>query len=516
MRKKILLSTTAVVAVFAFAVTAEAGGRTAKDTRDAEIQELKARLDRLEQQQADDQRAAQDAAVQEQSRLLKLEKTPVTLANGRPCFNTSDNSFQACFRARVHFDDINYFQKAGDHDPLGSTHDWGNGSSFRRVYFGLEGKFFTDFEYEIRMQLGGDGVENQNANSTTGGNRLINIARIAYRGIPNFKLNVGAIEPLFTLEDSTSSADLLFLERASVDVVTIGNFGGDDARHGIEATFQKTGMFYSGDNIIATSAFTGGRTGIDHGTAGGRNDEQTQVLGRLVDRVYSDPDTNVQLGVDASHDFRFQQGAAGSESISFSDFPEARMDSTKLAATPSIKADSANLLGVEGGANWKNFFVSAEYYNWTVHASDGGFGGFTGHNPNFHGWYVNGSWVITGESKGYDAGHGSWGSPKPDHPFSWGGGWGAWEVAARYSELDLNWQDGCLGASPACDAPAWGIRGGDQQIATLGVNWYLNNNLKMQFDYSHVDFDVLKTSAGVNNQAGQTLNIFGTRVAFAL
>src|SRR5437016_4726827 len=68
MRKKILLASTAVVAVFAFAVTAQAGGRTAKDSRDAEIQELKARLDRLEQQQADDQRAAQDAAVQEQSR----------------------------------------------------------------------------------------------------------------------------------------------------------------------------------------------------------------------------------------------------------------------------------------------------------------------------------------------------------------------------------------------------------------------------------------------------------------
>src|SRR5258706_6932388 len=110
MRKKLLLPPPAVLAVMAFAATAEAGGRTAKDQRDAEIQELKARLDRLEQQQADDQRAAQDAAVQEQSRLLKIEKTPMTIANGRPCFNTSDNSFSACFRARVHLDAVDYFQ----------------------------------------------------------------------------------------------------------------------------------------------------------------------------------------------------------------------------------------------------------------------------------------------------------------------------------------------------------------------------------------------------------------------
>src|SRR5689334_9253160 len=143
MRKKLLLATTAVVAVMAFAVTAEAGGRTAKDSRDAEIQELKARLDRLEQQQADDQRAEQDAAVQEQTRLLKLEKTPVTLANGRPCFNTADNSFSACFRARVHLDAVDYMQDRSNFNastPL-AAEDLANGASFRRLYFGVEGRF---------------------------------------------------------------------------------------------------------------------------------------------------------------------------------------------------------------------------------------------------------------------------------------------------------------------------------------------------------------------------------------
>jgi phosphate-selective porin OprO/OprP len=47
---------------------------------------------------------------------------------------------------------------------------------------------------------------------------------------------------------------------------------------------------------------------------------------------------------------------------------------------------------------------------------------------------------------------------------------GAWEVAVRYSHLDLN---------------SGGINGGIEDGVTLGLNWYLNTNLKIQFDYLH-------------------------------
>src|SRR5262249_29258200 len=55
-----------------------------------------------------------------------------------------------------------------------------------------------------------------------------------------------------------------------------------------------------------------------------------------------------------------------------------------------------------------------------------------------------------------------------------GGGYnlgrGAWEVAVRYDWLDLNDKN---------------ITGGIQEDWTLGLNWYLNNNFKIQFDYIH-------------------------------
>jgi phosphate-selective porin OprO/OprP len=58
---------------------------------------------------------------------------------------------------------------------------------------------------------------------------------------------------------------------------------------------------------------------------------------------------------------------------------------------------------------------------------------------------------------------------------SWG--WGAWELAGRFSYIDLN--DGTLNR----------IQGGVMEGFTLGLNWYLNTNLRCLFDwvYDHRD-----------------------------
>ncbi len=97
--------------------------------------------------------------------------------------------------------------------------------------------------------------------------------------------------------------------------------------------------------------------------------------------------------------------------------------------------------------------MGGEYYQTSVDRPTGG-------NPKFDGWYVAGSWVLTGELKGYNVSAmnneiGSWGAPRVSRPFSLkGGSWGAWEFVTRYSDMDLNWHEGVAGlATPAGRRP---------------------------------------------------------------
>jgi phosphate-selective porin OprO/OprP len=92
-------------------------------------------------------------------------------------------------------------------------------------------------------------------------------------------------------------------------------------------------------------------------------------------------------------------------------------------------------------------------------------------------WQLTGSWVLSGEDASYR------GVVKPAHPFTLDGeGWGAWELVARYGELQIDDDAFPLYADPGSSARrsrAWG----------LGINWYLNTNLKLVMNWTEADFD---------------------------
>ena len=74
-----------------------------------------------------------------------------------------------------------------------------------------------------------------------------------------------------------------------------------------------------------------------------------------------------------------------------------------------------------------------------------------------------------------------------------GGGWGAWELTARYSVLDLNYRENL-------PAALGGIAGGRQAISNVGINWFLNANLKLMAEYAMVDID-RNGAAGASDSA---------------
>ena len=85
-------------------------------------------------------------------------------------------------------------------------------------------------------------------------------------------------------------------------------------------------------------------------------------------------------------------------------------------------------------------------------------------DPEFKGVAVEGAWVLTGERQRYSVGGGTFGEIRPDRDNAFG----AWEIAARYSTLDL--LDGA-------------VLGGEQSNMTVGVNWYATRNVRVSVNY---------------------------------
>jgi phosphate-selective porin OprO/OprP len=122
------------------------------------------------------------------------------------------------------------------------------------------------------------------------------------------------------------------------------------------------------------------------------------------------------------------------------------------------------------------FGVLAEYAQSEFDALNGA---YRANNVKNDAWHITGSWVLTGESA-------SFGKVKPKNAYNPdGAGWGAWEVAARYQEINIDDKlfDGTTNylttATQSKSARAWAV----------GVNWYLNNNVKIAANYENTYFE---------------------------
>lgn len=116
-----------------------------------------------------------------------------------------------------------------------------------------------------------------------------------------------------------------------------------------------------------------------------------------------------------------------------------------------------------------------------------------GSQLTFWGFYMFGSLFLTGESRPYDRQLGVLDRVVPLRPFiaepGCDHGPGAWELALRWSYIDLNDEN---------------IRGGRLSDVTAGLNWHLNGYTKVQFNYIRAMQDVLASP-------GASTDIFGVR-----
>jgi len=146
--------------------------------------------------------------------------------------------------------------------------------------------------------------------------------------------------------------------------------------------------------------------------------------------------------------------------------------------TDLVAADDQVTYNLE--AYWRNgpYMLGFEYIGTDLNAPQSG-------NPFLSGYHLTGSWAVTGEMRGYRKRSGTFDPLPVARPVNQGG-WGAVELAFRYSRTDLT--DGT-------------VDGGEMDIYSLGVNWWLTRSASLGFNYRYVTLDRFGTqgdSSGVN------------------
>jgi phosphate-selective porin OprO/OprP len=551
-----LLAGVALSAVLSGSAWAQSPDESARDAR---IAKLEAAVETLQGELAQDQTLRQENAElksdvrQLQAQVTDLKATTiqqlddvrqsasnqpsVSFPNGRPTFATADGQFTASLRGQLQLDTAAYFQAAPgptstdlrrDGPALGSStsntdaahaRDLKDGTDWRRARIGIDGTAYGDWDYRLLFDFGGSGVEDA-------GQLYEGWAQ--YSGLKPFHFRVGAWAQPIGLEDQMSSNAQLFLERPGISDVArnlaagdtrigAGGFGYNDRWFvSLDLTGRTIGVVNTGTYITSTTA---GSSSADVGT-GQTFGDQVGMVGRAVYTPFEGKDWRVNLGAHGSYVDRPGDTAGPGTNglipdtgfaVRLRDTPELRVDGTQFIDTGSIPAHDADTLGGEAAAEWRSLFLEGEYESIHVDRSDGQA------SPTFSGWYVEGSWLLTGENRLYNASTAAFDGPAVAHPFSLKGGtWGALELAARYSDTDLNFDAGLPGQAQ----PAAGIRGGDQRVWSVGLNWYPNAVFHVMLDVDRVSIDRLSPSATnfstpVGAQIGQSFTAVAVRTSAA-
>jgi phosphate-selective porin OprO/OprP len=168
-----------------------------------------------------------------------------------------------------------------------------------------------------------------------------------------------------------------------------------------------------------------------------------------------------------------------------------------VANTGLIPTRSQDLYNLETAAVWGPLTFQAEY---TANVLNGAApaAGLPGTDLFFQACYVEAMWLLTGESRTWNTQNFFFNRVVPHRPLRLkrdgceGRGFGAWEVGVRYTYVDLSNRF---------------VQAGRLDAVTLGLNWYLNTNAKLQFNY-----DVTHRGDFATPAQG-TIHAFGTRMA---
>lgn len=261
-------------------------------------------------------------------------------------------------------------------------------------------------------------------------------------------LSVGNMKEPFSLDQLTGDTNTLFTERSLADAFAPGrNFGGAVGTHGKDWT--------------AVAGVFGGNANTGIGQQG------IAATGRLTYAPIHESDHVLHLGLAGS----YRSLSRTSDGLAFSSQAEASLLRQSFVDTDAIAgASSVARLGLEAAYQSGPFLIQAEYIDTRVERFDG--------RPNlgFRGGYVQGSVILNGQrmrSYKLNPDYGTTyavfsGVVVPEADRVSRGGFGVFELGARFSAIDLQDRD---------------VTGGIERDVTVGLNWYPDRNVRIMADY---------------------------------
>jgi phosphate-selective porin OprO/OprP len=354
----------------------------------------------------------------------------------------TDSGYEFGFKGLYQYD-LNNF--SGDvTNPATGAEILPDANAWRRKEFNFYGKTPWGVDFNIGYDFTVTGFKA--ASVGVHGKWIDNFFRYTDKDYGEFRL--GQFKTPVGWEEASSSSATTFLERALPVQAT-----NMDRRIGVDW------LYTSIPNWLLYVAY------FDGGDLNGDNDGHGPAARVVWNPINRQPGAGsrelsdvIHLGIAAERETRDAttdgRGVITPAQARFRARPEANLLSTRLVDTGALNnPGDIDRLGFEGAWIHGPLLVQGEYL--TFNADPLGKPSFEG-----SGYYVSGSWVLTGESRPYSKG--AIGNVRPSHDY------GAFEIAARYSEVDLN------------DGPVFG---GKEHDVTVGANWYLGTHYKFQANY---------------------------------
>ena len=364
-------------------------------------------------------------------------------------------------------------------------------SQLRRARFRMDGNVYGAFDYMVEFDLANSvnenkGIQNPTQDNVTDSAFPANIW-MQLRDVPYFgRVRIGNQVKPIGMTNNTYQGFLPFMERADNMDAFYGAFdeGFNPGVSAINNTESERIAWRYGIYRPLKNAFG---IGLNKYTVSGR------ITGLPI--FENNGATLLHIGISGS------QGNLVSDEFRLRDRPLLRNGPgyaiPVIADTGTLAGRNQFLVGPELAAVVGSWTFQAEwtgqFFTDSVAAN--------GQNQGisfFHGGYLQTLYFLTGEHQAYDKKEGVFTRVVPHNSVdfkrsSGSGGWGAWQVGARVSYLDLTDR---------------AIVGGQIADMTMALNWFLNPNMKIQGNY------ILTHRDGQQGQGSGWFNGFGMRAAF--